>query len=265
MVQANGRPNRPIGGAQLSEDGPMSSTDDTLGAAGSSTVSRIDDPNVTPGHPEPHTVHENAPYAYSLISWGSVLAGAAIAIVVGGMLSLAGLALGATALDPGDGDSAAAVGVGAGLWLAISTVIGMLVGGYVAARSAHNPDHHEGALQGASVWAVGFLLAFFLTGSFASNAAFTGMQAVSEAAGAASPGERARASSATRDAADAVTPDTAPEREAVETAKRATSSAALWAFVTMLASGIAALIGGTFGAKHDEHAHRPRRRTSDAF
>ena len=243
----------------------MSTTDHAHGSAGSSTVTRIDDPSVVPAPAQPNAVQENAPYAYSLISWGSVLAGAAIAIVVGGMLSLAGLALGATALDPGDSGSAASVGVGAGLWLAISTVIGMLVGGYVAARSAHNPDHHEGALQGASVWAVGFLLAFFLTGSFASNAAFSGMQAVSEAAGAASPAERAQASSATRDAADAVTPDTAEEREAVVTAKRATSSAALWAFVTMLASGIAALIGGTLGAKHDEHAHRPRRRMSDAF
>lgn len=134
----------------------------------------------------------------------------------------------------------------------------MLVGGYVAARSAHNPDHHEGALHGASVWALGFMLAFFLTGSFASNAAFTGVQAVGQAAEAVTPRAAGRAT-------DAVTPDAAEEVGAIDTARDATSTAALWAFLTMLASGIAAILGGALGAKHDENLHRPRRRPSDVF
>ncbi|MBW3560084.1 MAG: hypothetical protein KY446_04100 [Proteobacteria bacterium] len=249
----------------------MSSTDQPTGDAAQSVsgVSTITDPSVldTPhdhAHPRRHdhdvgTVHENAPYAYSLINWGSVLAGAVIALAIGGMLSLAGLAIGATALDPTDARSAASVGVGAGLWLALSTVLGMLVGGYVAARSAHNPDHHEGALHGASVWAVGFVLAFFLTGSFATNAVFNGLQAAGQAAEAVTPAAADRVSSTARQAADAATPDTAQEREAVDAAKDATSAGAFWAFITMLTSAVAAMIGGTLGARHDEKMHRPRR------
>jgi len=205
------------------------------------------------------TVHENAPYAYSLISWGSVLAGAAIAVVIGVMLNILGLAFGLSTLQPGDPDAGEAFGAGAGLWLALSTLLGMLVGGYVAARSAHNPDHHEGVLHGAAVWAVGFLLALFLTGSTVGGAAFSGIQAAGAAADAASPATADRAGSAASEAADAATPDTPAERDRAEAAADAGGAAAFWAFITMLASGVAAIIGGTLGAKHDEKLHRPRR------
>jgi hypothetical protein len=210
----------------------------------------------------PTTVRENAPYAYSLVSWGSVFAGAVIAVALGAMLNIAGVALGLSTLSPGDRDAAEVFTVGAGLWLALSTVVGMLVGGYVAARSAHNPDHHEGALHGASVWAVGFLLAFFLTGSAVSGAAFSGLQAAGAAAESADSTGAQRAASALRDAADTATPDTGAERESAEDAADATSAAAWWAFVTMLGSLIAALIGGTLGARHDDRIHRPRRTTA---
>ena len=211
-------------------------------------------------------VHENAPYAYSLISWGSVIGGAVIAVALGAMLNIGGLAFGLAALEPGDSNAGETFGIGAGLWLALSTVVGMAVGGYVAARSAHNPDHHEGVLHGAAVWAVGFLLAFFLTGSTVSGAAFSGMQAAGGAAEAVSSRGADRAGDAARGAADAATPDTREEREAAETAADATSAAALWALVTMLGSLIAAIIGGTFGARHDADMHRPRRRSgSEVF
>ncbi|MDP8916334.1 MAG: hypothetical protein M3M95_03860 [Pseudomonadota bacterium] len=211
------------------------------------------------------TVHENAPYAYSLISWGSVFGGAVIAVALGAMLNIGGVAAGLAALEPGDPNAGEAFGVGAGLWLALSTLVGMFVGGYVAARSAHNPDHHEGILHGAAVWAVGFLLAFFLTGSTVSGAAFSGLQAAGGAAEAVSGRNAERVGSAAREAADASTPDTRRERRAAEAAAETTSAAAFWAFMTMLVSGIAAMIGGTLGARHDERMHRPRRRSPDVF
>jgi hypothetical protein len=252
----------------------MSSTDQPTSGAAPAGVSTITDPAVLDTHDHDHgghphgggtsTVHENAPYAYSLISWGSVLAGAVIALAIGGMLSLFGLGIGASTFDPTNVRNAGEVTTGAGLWLAISTVLGMLIGGYVAARSAHNPDHHEGALHGASVWAVGFVLAFFLTGSFATNAAFSGLQAAGQAAEAATPAAVDRAAGAARRAADAATPDSAEERQTVEAAKKATSAGAFWAAFTMLASGVAAVIGGSLGAKHDERLHRPRRTNGGA-
>ncbi len=209
--------------------------------------------------------HEHAPYAYSLVSWGSVFAGAVVAVALGAMLNIAGVAVGVTAADAGanDGEGLTA---GAGLWLALSTVLGMLAGGYVAARSAHNPDHHEGLLHGAAVWAVGFLLAFFLTGSMVSSAAFNGAQAAAQASEAAGPGVLDRITDAARTAGDAATPDSPREREAADTAGDVAKAGAWWAFITMLTSLVAACIGGTFGARHDEKMHRPRRRvSSDVF
>lgn len=233
----------------------MSLNTDTPGSA---------NPSQGHGHLEasPSSVHENAPYAYSLVSWGSVIAGSVIAVALGAMLNIAGVAVGLSALRPGDGGAAEAFTVGAGLWLALATIVGMLVGGYVAARSAHNPDHHEGALHGASVWAVGFLLAFFLTGSTVSGAAFSGLQAAGAATEAADSSGAQRAAAALRDAADAATPESGAEREAAEDAADATGAAAWWAFITMLGSLIAALTGGALGARHDENLHRPRRRTA---
>ena len=209
-------------------------------------------------------------FHYSLISWGSVFAGAVIAIVVGAMLNLLGLAVGVTATDPGgDGAGPGALTVFGGLWIAVSTIIGLIVGGWVAARSAANPDHHDGALHGAAVWAVSFLLALFLTGSFVSGTAMTAVQAAGNAAEAVrNPG--AIADNA-RDAADRAraTPatDTPAERrveQTAEAARRATVGAAFWAFITMLASLVAAMIGGGFGARGD-HGHRPRRTYNDVI
>jgi hypothetical protein len=232
-----------------------SSTGDTV--VGSSVIT---DPAVADRHDHtPHPVHENAPYAYSLISWGSVFAGAVIAVAIGVAFNILGLAFGLAAVRPGDSDTSEAFTAGAGLWLALSTVLGMLVGGYVAARSAHNPDHHEGILHGATVWAVGFMLALFLTGSTVGGIASSGLQAAGGATRAASSATLDRAADAARGAADAATPDTPAEQEAAESTADAGSAAAFWAFITMLASAIAAIIGGTFGARHDEHLHRPRR------
>lgn len=248
----------------------MSSTDEPTGTSEIAPAPTVitdpavaDEVHVAHSHPP---VHENAPYAYSLISWGSVLAGAVIAVTIGVAFNILGLAFGLSAVRPGDPNTGETFTAGAGLWLALSTVLGMLVGGYVAARSAHNPDHHEGVLHGAVVWAVGFMLALFLTGSTVGGIASSALQAAGSAAEAAPAPSVDRAGSAARQAGDAATPDTPAERERAEAAADSASAAAWWAFITMLASGIAAVIGGTFGARHDEHLHRPRRSsTADVF
>ena len=210
-----------------------------------------------------------AHFHYSLISWGSVFAGAVIAVVVGAMLNVLGVAIGVTAMEPGDpaGAGAGSLTVFGGLWIAVSTLIGLLIGGYVAARAAANPDHHDGALHGAAVWAVSFLLALFLTGSFVSGTAMTAMRAAGNAAE--SVRDPGRAIDAARDAAGDVRAgaDTGAGRRAEEAADRAADAAAgtaFWAFITMLASLVAAMIGGGFGARSD-HGHRPRREYSDVI
>ena len=261
----------------------MSNADDSLTGATTSadttsastgpilpTTTTVVDPALMEPIPTPRTrlpMYGHS-YAYSLVSWGSVFVGAVIAVVIGAMLNILGVAVGVASAGAGGSDDPMAMTAGAGIWLAVSTVIGLVIGGYVAARAAQDPDHHEGALHGATVWAVSFLIAFFLTGSLASGTAFSAVQAAGSAAenvrvvDRVTGGARAAASEA-RDGAD-----TAGERrvqEAGDTAARAVSGGAFWAFATMLVSLVGAMIGGTLGARHDEYSHRPRRSYPDVI
>jgi hypothetical protein len=70
------------------------------------------------------------------ISWGAVLAGAAMAIAVHVSLSLLGLGIGLSTVDPAVGDTpqATSFALGAGIWWVISNLIALVIGGYVAAR-----------------------------------------------------------------------------------------------------------------------------------
>src|ERR671916_311085 len=70
------------------------------------------------------------------VSWGAIIAGAVIAVVIGFMLNILGVAVGATAVDAVNRDtpSASTFGIGAGIWLLAATLIGLAVGGYAAAR-----------------------------------------------------------------------------------------------------------------------------------
>ena len=131
-------------------------TTGTTGATTAAPTTRVVDPSLMePIAAPPAYDHHGPSFHYSLVSWGSVIAGAVIAVAVGAMLNLLGLAVGVSALEPGDpsGVSAGGYTVLSGVWLLVSTVVGLVVGGYVAARSATDPDHHEGALHGAAVWA----------------------------------------------------------------------------------------------------------------
>ena len=113
---------------------------------------------------EPHPLH-------TLISWPAVIAGAIVAVAIGAMLNLLGVAIGAAALNPFSlsRDEADAFSVGAGVWVALANAIALFIGAVVASRAAKLTDHHRGMLQGLSVWAVAFLMAIFIAGSTAAG------------------------------------------------------------------------------------------------
>jgi hypothetical protein len=114
----------------------------------------------------PSEFHEDA-YAHPLISWGAVFAGVAVAIALGALLNMLGLAIGATAANPWTMDSgdAKVLTIGGGLWVAFSNAVALQVGAFIAARAAKYPDHHRGLFQGLAVWGVAFVLAFAGLGS----------------------------------------------------------------------------------------------------
>lgn len=117
---------------------------------------------------------EGAPKLHSRISLQSIFAGAVVAIAVGFMLNVLGVAIGATTMDPlmpGETPSASALTVGAGIWLLVSSLIGHGLGGYTAARLSGNVDKADSALHGLSVWALAFLFGAAVTGSYVSGVA----------------------------------------------------------------------------------------------
>ncbi len=100
---------------------------------------------------------------FARISWGSVLAGAIIALASQIVLTLIGVSIGLATLDPttGDSPSGAALGAGAGIWLVLSSLLSLFFGGYIAARLGGT---FNGWLHGLTTWGcVTLLTLMFLT------------------------------------------------------------------------------------------------------
>jgi hypothetical protein len=67
------------------------------------------------------------------ISWGAVIAGAAVTLAVQLFLGVVGIGIGAATVEPLTEQSPmAGIGLGAGIWFAVSTLIALYVGGWVA-------------------------------------------------------------------------------------------------------------------------------------
>lgn len=207
----------------------------------------------------PHAVPLPAHAPHALVSWPAVIAGAAVAIAVGAMLNLLGVALGAAALDPfdianGDEDGFSAL---AGLWIAISNLVGLAVGGFVASRSAKYPDHHRGLLLGLAVWAVAFLVAIAVVSASTTVGVSSVMHGVLQRPDAVdlagAPAEYYLPPPATAASEDAavgpvpIPPVSPAVGRGAEAAADSAATMALWAFLTMLLSAVGAVLGARYG------------------
>jgi hypothetical protein len=141
---------------------------------------------------------EGAPALRPRVSWGAILAGSVIAVMIGFMLNILGAAVGATAVDAVGRDTpdASTFGIGAAVWLLAATLIGLAVGGYAAARLSGTADKTDAALHGVGVWAIGFLLSTVLLGQAVSGAASSAFTAASSAIGGAAQGAGSAVSAA---------------------------------------------------------------------
>lgn len=190
---------------------------------------------------------------HTLISWPAVIAGGIVAVAVGAMLNLLGVALGASAFNPYDFGRGDAEGftAAAGMWMAFANAIALFIGGAVATRAAKYADHHKGALHGLAVWALAFMLAI----TIASAAGAGGAAAL--LGGDARDGE----------VGDTVVTNVAPTSRviegelvapaaplpapvAAEEVADTTAMLALWGFLTMLIGAVAAIFGGLYGGRN---------------
>jgi hypothetical protein len=89
---------------------------------------------------------------FARISWGAIFAGALVALAMQLVLALIGAAIGLATLDPARGDSPSGrtLGMGAAIWLVISSLISLFVGGSVAGRLGGT---FNGWLHGLAPWA----------------------------------------------------------------------------------------------------------------
>lgn len=167
------------------------------------------------------TVPADAPAMPSRVSWGAILAGGIVAVTVGLMLNLLGAAIGATAVDAQGGDtpSAQTLGIASGVWLLVANLIGLAVGGYVAARLSGSADETDSVLHGLSVWAIGYLISAVLLGNIIGGTTATAFQGASSLLGGAAQGAGQALSSAAGPAAQAIDP-----QQLVERAQRALQS-----------------------------------------
>lgn len=190
---------------------------------------------------------------HTLISWPAVIAGGIVAVAVGAMLNLLGVALGASAFNPyefGGGD-AEGFTAAAGMWMAFANAIALFIGGAVATRAAKYADHHKGALHGLAVWALAFLLAITIA-----SAAGAGGAAALLGGEAADSDDRSVVTDippASRVIEGELVAPVAVQPSAPAVAEEVadtTAMLALWGFLTMLIGAIAAIFGGLYGGRN---------------
>ena len=147
---------------------------------------------------------EGAPSLPSRVSWGAVIAGAVVALTIGLMLNALGAGVGATTVDAAarDTPSASSFGIGAAIWVLVSNLIGLAVGGYVAARLSGTADNTDGTLHGLAVWGTTFLISAVLLGNLVSGIASTATAGASSLLGGAASGVGSVASAAGQQVAD---------------------------------------------------------------
>jgi hypothetical protein len=128
---------------------------------------------------------EGAPTLAARISWGAILAGAIVALAIGLMLNTLGAAVGAAMADTNVQHipDASSFGIGAGLWLLISNLIGLAVGGYTAARLSGTADGTDSTLHGLAVWAATLLISAVLLGNLIAGVASTAISGASNVLG----------------------------------------------------------------------------------
>jgi hypothetical protein len=94
-----------------------------------------------------------APSLMRRVSWGAIFAGLMTTIVLQLMLTLLGVAIGASTIDPlQEQNPAEGLGIGSAIWLVLSGAISLFAGAWVAGRLSGGPRDVDGMLHGLVTW-----------------------------------------------------------------------------------------------------------------
>lgn len=98
---------------------------------------------------------------YRHISWGAIVAGTLVALVIMMILNLLGIAFGLGFINPAEGVIPfSALGTGAIVWWVVSNLIAIFAGSYIAGRVAGIPSGFASTLHGILSWCL-YTLTFF--------------------------------------------------------------------------------------------------------
>lgn len=97
------------------------------------------------------------------VSWPALFAAVFVAVAIQLLLSILGVAVGLGLISPvGAAPQAGSLGMGAGIWWFVSTLIALLIGGFVAAWMAGVRSRFDGLLHGIVTWAIVTLVVVYL-------------------------------------------------------------------------------------------------------
>lgn len=98
--------------------------------------------------------------------WGAVFAGAVIAMVVQLLLSVLGIAIGASTINPlQEVNPVDGIGIGAGIYWVVSATLSLFAGGYAAGTLVAVQETRTRALHGLTMWGIATILFFMLLSS----------------------------------------------------------------------------------------------------
>ncbi len=98
------------------------------------------------------------------VSWGGIFGGVLVAVGLLLLLSALGVAVGVSAMRPGETE-ASTLGTGAGIWAGVSLLVALFVGGMASTRIGAIFDGTTGFFEGALVWVVSVLLMLYMAGT----------------------------------------------------------------------------------------------------
>lgn len=97
------------------------------------------------------------------VSWGAVLAGTVIAIMIMMLVNLLTMGMGLQSIDTAtEAEPLAGLGAGTTFGVIIANVLALFFGGWVAGRAAGETRGVEGSLHGLLVWGLVTLLSFWM-------------------------------------------------------------------------------------------------------
>lgn len=181
----------------------------------------------------------------NLVQWGPIIAGVATTVASMILLTILGLALGASVLEPREAGES--VSTFATIWGAASAIISFFLGGFVAARSASVIGGGAALLNGFLVGATVMLLVLYMIGAGLGNLFGTVGSNVGDLANVAQ--DQAATTEVSQQDAEQVAEDVTDDATAVAGDAFDTAKDAAWGtFAGLVLVHAASAVGGLVGS-----------------